>query len=553
MANNYSAWQNRVLPSVNQNPVREAVQDLIYQDKDYSYGYQSGSKDYSQSPQVSTYWHDPSNVAKYYNQIQSNQYADWMDDSFVNFITQAYALYEIANDGANWEEWKPLQLNDPARQFLGSFIAPPEDIFQQEEQEQPYPEVTPPNYTTGGLTQEQWDALPWMQKALYGIFSSPQTAGAAIGGTLGIAGGPVGVAAGAGLGAGLGTLADKFPWLGGAFDKLDILAEGVERFLGAASLVAGGDVRSFDDLADAWKAGHLFYDVARFKDEQIVDLLEAPQQVEWTDEELIYEAYTRIRSGEDVNKVYESIQERTGFSGQMRDLMGHIIFDPLNFAGYAALKGGGALAKLLGASEALTTAFDTARGVTDVIPKYGEVLRATKSLDEISDLNKISRWAAQVDDLGKDLKYAQPQELTGIAGVANKLGGAVATGGITSIIGAGFFGVPGALIAGGLGAVFGAKRGLSYIANLTPAAKAMSVTDEVSRFSGTLLSKNTTVIDGVRTLDKHAFAKQLKSLANTPRELAAELSMKMFSTPDAAAMPLFLKESIGKIDTMVTT
>jgi hypothetical protein len=516
-----------------------------------NYGYQEN--DYSQSPQVSTYWHDPTNVAKYYNQIQSNQYADWMDDSFVNFINQAYGLYEIANDGANWEEWKPLQLNDPARQFLGSFDAPPEDIFSQEQEEQPYPEVVQQNYTTGGLTQEEWDALPWTQKALYGIFSSPQTAGAAIGGTLGIPGGPVGIAAGAGLGAGLGTLADKFPWLSGAFDKLDILAEGVERFLGAASLVTGGDVRSFDDLADAWKAGHLFYDVARIKDEQIVDLLEAPQQVEWTDEELIYEAYTRIRKGEDVNQVYESIQERTGFSGQMRDLMGHIVFDPLNFAGYFALKGGGALAKLMGASEALTTAFDAARGITDVVPKYGEVLRATKSLDELSDLDRISRWAAQVDDLGKDLRYAQPEELTGIANVGNKLGGAVTTGAITSIIGAGFFGVPGALIAGGLGAVFGAKRGLSYIANLTPAAKAMSVTDEVSRFSGTLLSKNTTVIDGIRTLDKHAFAKQLKSLANTPRELAAELSMKMFNTPDAAAMPLFFKESIGKIDNMVTT
>ena len=549
MANNYSAWQNRVLPSVKQNPVRAAVEDLIYQDKDYSYGYQGGAK--QQYEQQSDYWLQPSNVANYYNQVQNNQYTDWMDDSFVNFIEQAYGLYEIANNGANWEEWKPLQLDDPARQFLGSFGAPPEELPEVTDGE--YPTVTEQNYTTGGLTQAEWDALPWTQRALYGIFSSPQTAGAAIGGTLGIPGGPVGIAAGAGLGAGLGTLADKFPWLSGAFDKLDILAEGVERFLGAASLLTGGDVKTFDDLSAAWQAGHLTYDVARFTEKQTVDLLAQPEVVEWTDEQLLYEAYTRIRNGEELNKVYDSIQERTGFSGQMRDLMGHIVFDPLNVAGVFALKGGGALAKLFGASEALTTAFDSARGITDVVPKYGEVLRATKSLDELSDLDRISRWAAQVDDLGRDLKYAQPQEITGIAGVANRLGGAVATGGITSIIGAGFFGVPGALIAGGLGAVFGAKRGLSYIANLTPAAKAMSVTDEVSRFSGTLLSKNTTVIDGIRTLDKHAFAKQLKSLANTPRDLASDLSMKMFNTPDAAAMPLFLKESIGKIDTMVTT
>ena len=554
MANNYSAWQNRVLPVVNQNPVRKAVQDLIYTGDSYNYGY--NKRDYSQLPQVSSYWLDPSNVAKYYNQIQSNQYADWMDDTFVNFVTQAYGLYEIANDGANWEEWKPLQPNDPARQFLSSFNAPPEEIA--EKQEQPYPEVTPPNYTTGGLTQEQWDALPWIQKALYGIFSSPQKSGATIGGAVGLfTGGPVGAATGASLGAGLGTLADEFPWLGGAFDKLDILAEGAERFLGAASLVTGGDVRTFDDLADAWKAGHLFYDVARFKDEQIVDLLEAPQQVEWTEEELIYEAYTRIRNGEDVNQVYESIQERTGFSGQMRDLMGHIIFDPLNLAGVAALKGGGALAKLFGASEALTTAFDTARGVTDIMPKYGELLRMSvtglEDSAKVSDFNKIQRWAAGFDEAGKDLRYAQKQDITGIAGVANKLGGAVATGGITSIIGAGFFGVPGALITGGLGAVFGAKRGLSYIAGLTPATKAHLVLDEASRFTGTLLSKNTTVIDGIRVLDKHAFAKHYKTLADTPRELVADMSMKIFGTPDAAAMPLFMKESVGKIDAMVTT
>lgn len=564
MANNYSAWQNRVLPSVKQNPVREAVQDLIYQDRDYDYGYKGGAKDYSQTPQVSTFWHDPTNVANYYNLVQNNQYADWMDDSFVNFIEQAYGLYEIANNGANWEEWKPLQLEDPARQFLGSFNAPPEDYLMPTQKQGEYPEVAEQNYTTGGLTQAQWDALPPGQKALYNIFSSPQKAGAVIGGGLGLLGGPVGGAVGASMGAGLGTLADKFPWLGSAFDKLDILAEGVERFLGAASLVTGGDVRSFDDLEAAWKAGHLTYDVARIKDEQIVDLLEQPKTVEWSDDELIYEAYDRIRKGEDVDKVYESIQERTGFSGQMRDLMGHIVFDPLNLMGAFALKGGGALTKLgiaagvLGdAYKPLSNAFDVARGITDVIPKYGDELRAAMTgVDDalqVSDLNKIQRWAAGFDAAGTDLRYAQAKELTGVANVANRLGGAVATGGMTSIIGAGLFGVPGAIISGGLGALFGAKRGLSYMANLTPAARSTLVVDNVSHFLGSLLSKNTTVIDGVRVLDKHAYAKHLMTFANNPRELVSTLSMKMFGTPDAAAMPLFLKGIGGKIDALATT
>lgn len=522
------------------------------------------AQDYSNLEPKSTYWHDPTNVAKYYNQIQTNQYEDWMDDSFVDFIQQAYGLYEIANDGANWENWKPLQLSDPARDFLASFDAPPVELAEQQETK-PYPDLGEQNYTTGGLTQEQWDALPWAQKALYKIFSTPQTAGAAIGGTLGLAGGPVGAAVGAGLGAGLGTLADRFPWLAGAFDKLDILAEGVERFLGATSLVTTGEVQSFKDLEAAWKAGHLTYDVARLKDEQIGELLEQPKVVEWTDDELIYEAYDRIRKGEDVNKVYESIQERTGFSGQMRDLMGHIIFDPLNFAGAFALKGGGALVKLgvatsvLGdAYRPLSTAFDMAKGITDVIPNYANELRNAISVSgdvkdalKVSDLNGIQRWMAQYDKAGVDIKYAKTKEITGVAGVANKLGGAIATGGITSVIGAGLFGLPGAVIVGGIGSLFGYRRGISYMAHLTPAAKSLTTLDDVTHSIANVVSHNTSIVDGVKQLDHHAYAKHLHILRDNPHQLSAELSMRMFDTPDAAAIPLFLKGSVDKIDELV--
>ena len=549
MANNYSAWQNRVLPSVKQNPVRAAVEDLIYQDKDFSYGYQGGAKQYDQQ---SDYWLKPSNVASYYNQIQNNQYADWMDDSFVNFIEQAYGLYEIANDGANWEQWKPLQLDDPARQFLGSFGAPPEELPAVSEPGV-YPTVQPTNATTGGLTQAEWDALPWTQRALYGIFSSPKSAGAAIGGIAGVPGGPAGIAAGAGLGAGLGSLADKFPWLSGAFDKLDILAEGVERFVGTASLLTGGDVKTFEDLDAAWKAGHLAYDVARVTDKQMIDLLKEQETVTWTEEELLYDAYTRIRSGEDVDKVYEDIQAQVGFSGQMRDLMGHIVFDPLNLAGIGIAKGVGALAKLgvsagflSDAYKALGQAADVAKGPVDLAKRYGGALTSSVPTKEIANMDVVSRWLGQVSKTGENLALKPYVAPTGVKGAANYLGGAIAGGSLPAVIGGGLFGLPGALIMGGLGSLYGGKKGLLYLTNLTPAARALEVNDSVMKNMSSLMH-HAAKTDGKYDFD--LMVKLTKGMAETPHELANQLSMRSLEAPDAAAVPMALKSIGSKLDT----
>lgn len=502
----------------------------------------------AQDKPASLFWQNPTNVAKYYNLANSyDAKPEWMDDDFKGFISQAYAAFELANQTSEWEDWKPLQPNDPYNQFLQSFAAPPPDYeIPVADVEQPYPVVENPNFLTGGITQEQFDALPLFQQWAYKVFSSPKSAGATIGGIAGVAGGPAGIAVGAGLGAGLGTIGEKFPWLSSAFDKLDYLAEGFERFLGASSLLMTGEVDTWDDLKYAWEAGHLTYDVARVTDKQTIDLLSQPEVVKWTDDELIFEAYDRIRNGENVDNVYESIQERTGFSGEMRDLMGHMIFDPLNILGWATVKmGAGALKGLQALNfmsdyKPLATALDQSRGIVEAAQKYGGALRSSVPVADIAKLDPISKWLGNVTSAGVAKDVAAASDLTGLPGIANKVGGAALTGSIASVVGAGILGGPGAAILGGLSALYGGKKGLMYMVNLTPASRALEVNDNVI--------KNISNVIYQASGDKSLAVKYIGSLSNTPHQLAGKLSIKSFDAPDAAAIPLALGHIKPKLE-----
>lgn len=539
-----------------------------YENQQYNYGYKDTQQDYSQQyEQKSDYWLQPSNVANYYNQIQNNQYTDWMDDSFVNFIEQAYGLYEIANNGANWEEWKPLQLEDPARQFLGSFGAPPEEL-QPIGAEQPYPVMPEGEAQYGGLTKAQWDALPWGQRQLFNIFSTPQTAGAAIG-LVASAGNPIG----AGLGAGLGTLAEKFPWLAGAFDKLDVLAEGVERFVGAASvLYAGGEVQTFKDLEAAWQAGHLAYDVSRIDtkgvDTQMVNFLEQPEEITWTADQLLLESYNRIRSGEDVNKVYEDIQARTGDAGMMRDLLGHIIFDPLNVIGLFAVKGTSAALKLgmaanlfgdagkIGsagidasrAAKAISSGLSDSKGVVEALKKTRKAWKSAFTTEEISDMGRVSRWFGSVGlEDGKPIdlttkKYVAP---TGAKAVADKALGGALSASLTSVIGAGMFGLPGAAITGVLGFAWGSKKGLSYLMDLTPVAKATGLVDEaVNTVGHTIMQSGDNVADKI---------KNVISVGNIDSGKATWMSGYFWGSSANSGPAMAIKQAEGNLKALLNT
>ncbi len=492
----WSAYQNIILPETRKNRVTRALEDMQRPEPIERGGSSYGQQQYGKP--VSTFWTNPTNVAQYYSLANSyDAKPDWMDDAFVDFINQAYAGFEMANQTATWQDWKPLQPDDQFNQFLQSFAAPPTGFEAPAlEEQQPYPTVQDPGYLTGGLTEEQWDALPWYQQWAYQIFSSPKSAGAAIGTVAGIAGGPAGMVAGAGLGAGLGAIGEKAPWLAGIMDTLDYLAEGAERFLGASSLLMTGEVDTFADLSAAWKAGHLTYDVARLMDEQVVDLLKPAQKVDWTDDELIYEAYDRIRRGENVDEVYASIQERTGFAGEMRDLMGHMIFDPLNLTPFVfgkvakgGLKLGLTAAKALDktgdiarAYKPLELALDASKGVVDAAQKWGSEIRVGAVEPQLlPKLDPISKWLGNITAEGISKDIVKAPEMTGFANVVNRVGGAAATGSVAAIVGAGIGGPFGALVTGGLGALYGGKKGLMYLTNLTPASRAYEVFDNTVR------------------------------------------------------------------------
>lgn len=527
-----------------------------------------------------SYWENPDNVSLFYNLLNNSQSTpDWVTPEFKDFLEQAYATFEIYNGGSTSDQWQPLPFDDPNRQWLQAMPAPPPE-FQFPGDTTVYPEEANPNYTTGGLTQEEWDALPWIQKMLYSIFSSPKTSGAAIGGTAaglgGVAsgaaqglvtgaatGGPIGAAiggatgaltggavgglTGAGLGASLGALGDKYPWLAKIFDTLDYPAEGVERFLGAVSLVSGGDVRTFDDLADAWKAGHVFYDVARLKDEQMISMLEQPVKVDWTDEELIYETYKRIQAGENPEDVYASIQERVGDAGMMRDLVGHMVFDPLNFAGLLFAKAGKGFMKAAGAlnilsdNKALQKVINAGvDGPFDAIKKYAIELRENTPISEAANYDGLSKWMAGLtkEGLAKDLQ--QSPKLTGVANAVDKLGGAAVTGGLGAIVGGGLLGGPGGAILGAIGGGYGLKKGFSYMANLTPLAKAQSAIDTISSRISTVMSY---AGDDIPT-QLH----WLKALEESDTALLAQIGNNLFEAPEAAAIKPALKGVTPKLE-----
>lgn len=537
------------------------------------------SRDIGQKYETS-YWENPANVGLFYNILSNSQSKpDWVTPEFEDFLEQAYATFEVYNNGATWDQWQPLPFDDPNRQLLQSFAPPPLE-FQFPGDKPVAPVEANPNYTTGGLTQEEWDALPWIQKMLYSVFSSPKTSGAAIGasaaGISGIAsgaaqglvtgaatGGPVGAAiggatgaltggavgglSGAGLGASLGALGNKYPWLTKVFDALDYPAEGVERFLGAVSLLSGGDVRTFDDLSAAWKAGHVFYDVARFKDEQMISMLQQPVKVDWTDEELIYETYQRIRAGENPEDVYLSIQERTGDAGMFRDLMGHMIFDPLNFAGIIFAKAGKGLVKGMGAlgvlsdNKALQKVLAAgAEGPLDLAKKYTTELRMNTPISEVANYDGLSKWMAGLtkEGLVKDLQ--KPQALTGVAKAADRLGGAAITGGLGAAVGGGLLGGPGGVILGLLGGGYGMKKGFSYLTHLTPVSKALAF--------GDIVSGNITTVMSHAGDDIGTQIHWLKGLAEANTDMLSQVGKNMFDAPEAAATPLAIKAAIPNIE-----
>ncbi len=527
--------------------------------------------------QALTYWENPQRVARYY-QVQKAQPPGappkpWLDHELLGAAYDALRQY---NKNEMWWNWQPLPYTDPLSQQLRNMAPPPLPLLTsmgEEKYYQPTPTEELPSPAQAGMTDEDWSKLPRWQRFLVSSLQSPIFAGA-MGGVAGVPigfalGGPVGAAVGGIAGVTAGVYAQQHPesTMASALMYLDLPAEWVEqgmgtiyqvgkaisepekygeipwgdwdelmKWLGAArqaatlAYTAGGQGFEMPGSEFAGIAMQQFMrggglipqlpvnldilnlmaqaDIALDPMLDIIPGWETPPGLErlsmpgevWKFGEpfpvkidgdlagVMYDARTRILQGEQPEKVIQEYMEKYGATGQLRELVGHIVIDPINIIPVAVSKGGAFTAAKLGKVE-LATAFATTHGLTEAAQKYGTILRATRPISELSEAGAVTRW------------------LTGVtkAGELKILASATEGGGL-----------------------------FRYLLRMKPASRAA----EVVNTSAVNLSVILAATDG--TPDE--LVRIIKMLADTPDDVARELSMRSILAPDGAAIPMFLKD-----------
>lgn len=290
-----------------------------------------------------------------------------------------------------------------------------------------------------GMPADKYNQLePWKQILAPLMAQFPTAMGAVMGGVMGAKLGPVGAVVGAG---GMGALSwlqtqvdkdgnPKYPGLIDLFSKLDLPAEGVERGVGFASMVIDsltdpekygpvGEV--LNDYKAAWDAAHITYDIAApFVSEGnkiYSDTLTEPGQKVYTlsDEEnsknissaFLTEARRRLAAGEDTQSVYADIKGRFGIRGDLQDMVGHIVIDPLNMLPEATSKTIGKVADISG-KPVMAKAFTNAEGPISGLREYGQIVRTTLTEAERIKMNPVAKWAAGLDKLSNIRDYNAP-------------------------------------------------------------------------------------------------------------------------------------------------
>ena len=460
----------------------------------------------------------------------------------------------------------------------------------------------------GGYKIDMDQLPPWQRFLLPVVFNpmfSGGVMGAGFGGVAGMVGGPVGAAAGAGVGflvgAGLGLAAGNAPKIGEALQtnfglketpniadwlmKLDIPAEAIERSAGTASQLIqsalnpdqyGTFSETLAQLPYAWQAAHLTYE-AGFTQAGVTGGVQRnvqgwpvlgqgagvwtpPAGVDpstWT----LYQMRKELASGATPDSVYNKYSVMFGMSGMLKDLGLHAILDPLNVVGrfenrVIALKAG------LDGNDALRIAAISTRGPIEAFQEYGTLLRtgqAGKTIEEISQMGATTRWLAGIakegaplDELHIKLMGYEPSgpitnlrlaQVTG-SGKLGKIAGALTLGVPTAILGYGAFGPVGLIAGAGFG-VFGYKGGLSYLMRMTPEARATEVTNDGAMNMLLVLER---AGDDPATMHKY-----MQRIADTPEQVAKELSINSINAPDGAVLPLMARDFVEKSNTMLTS
>lgn len=537
------------------------------------------------------FWSNPSNLAKFYFSLQAipvHETPNWVDRQAIN---NAYDYMQMFNQGLDWTEWKGLPDGDPVKEYLDGIPAPPQEVYQMYPNRVdflPYSDVAPVpegEMAFGGLTQEQLDALPLSKKALMYVLSSPGRSGATIGGIAALGGGPTGMLFGGMLGAGIGNLGTKFPQIMDWLNFLNYPADWTERVLGTLGLgygnikhkiqqdqgqkgwfMAGADAAAeiLNNLDSAWEASRLYYETMPL-DLDVGAVSTDP--VTWETRQLdpseigfdrFYKAFQEIEAGANPDNVYQSVRQDLGLEADLRDLLGFIVLDPLNFI--AAI--GGLGLKALGAIngiDALQAAARTHwRNPIKGLGAYGQAVRQGTAYTE-----KVLAAIPDGEKTALLVSKTQPWELGGITGrltravsgvdvngkwnitkqlakpgLLNRLGGALVMGGGGGLMGYAV-GPVGAGILGLGGLRLGWKNGIKALFSLDSASKI----DEIIGSSIRLASEVAERAGG----DEATMVKYLSQLANNPVALGRSLGMATLDSPEAAVIPMVFRGIADKL------
>lgn len=432
-----------------------------------------------------------------------------------------------------------------------------------------------------GMTEEMYDELPAYQKALLGVFGGGGArTGILMGGLIGLAGGnPFGGAAFGGL---VTSVIQKHPSVAKFFEYLDYPATWFEQIIGTPAIaITALSQGQIPDIESAWKASALTYEnliyglgpgilkgfaasqMAEVPDIDKIKAFELGMPGTWDVEPgAALEAYNRFlaakRKGErwtgetdeDIYRYYigrgdpvhfdlETDTGGTGYfgvPGMLTDLAGHIGLDPLNYVPGLASKTATKLISTLTANDVLRTASRMRKGPVETASTYKMMLQNITPTQDVVELGRVNRWLAGVtpDGKWKGLTQAKPPSLM------QRVAGMGVTGVPAAALGYWIGGPVGAAILGGGLSAYGYKAGLPYLFSLKPAARAQNMINGMSPLVSMAIDTAKEDPVGVNQI--------IHSIANTPEELARQLSMDSLASPVGQALPLAMKDFLPIAD-----
>jgi hypothetical protein len=380
-----------------------------------------------------TFWDDPRRVARYYLASQStppgSKSPDWLDTSSLEF---AYNYFKAANDNKPWYTWQPPAEDDPIRETLNAMPLPPPGAVKPDEwtfygqpstsndvgianaqPDQGISEPKPMGVDGTQLSQADFDKLPFDQKVAIwtGTNVAPwfEQVGQITGKVPGLNEGfsflgqalsfpseiikrSTGL-----LGQVLGSAIDP-----GKYGSINEIIGSLDKL--RAALDASAETYKAVNLADLWQGGSQGRNVYQLGSATPSRL--DPSQYGMAALVDLRRQLTDIYTGKSkasVDDVMQAYDQRFGFSGMEQDLVGSMLADPLNLLGLGESKIAEKAGELTG-NDALRLAALATRGegahlsggLIDIAKLYGQETRLTKPLEEISKMDRLTQWLADV-------------------------------------------------------------------------------------------------------------------------------------------------------------